>query len=74
MLDALLPAADALEASAGGYAQGVAAMVAAAQAGADATRDMQPRRGRSTYLGDRTAGHADPGAVAVSVWLGAIQG
>lgn len=74
MLDALLPAADALEASTGEYAQGVAAMVAAAQAGAEATRDMQPRRGRSTYLGDRTAGHADPGAVSVSVWLDAIQG
>jgi dihydroxyacetone kinase len=33
---------------------------------------MVPRRGRSSYLGERALGHPDPGAEAVAVWLGAI--
>ena len=66
MLDALLPAAAALTDS-------LPAAVAAAEAGADATRTMAPMRGRSSYLGDRTAGHPDPGAVAVAKWLAAIE-
>ena len=33
---------------------------------------MPPRRGRSSYLGDRALGHPDPGAVAVALWLRAI--
>lgn len=73
MLDALLPAADALETATGPAAQRIAAMQAAAAAGAEATRNMQPRRGRSSYMGDRTAGHADPGAVAVSIWMEALK-
>jgi len=74
MLDALLPAADALEAARGDYAATLAVMEEAARSGADATASMQPRRGRSTYLGDRTAGHADPGAVAVAIWLDSLKG
>jgi dihydroxyacetone kinase len=34
---------------------------------------MAPRRGRSSYLGDRALGHADPGAEAVAIWLAAVQ-
>jgi dihydroxyacetone kinase len=67
MLDALLPAADALE-----QGGGIRGAVAAAEAGVDATRAMQPRLGRSSYVGDRALGHPDPGAYAVAVWLGAI--
>ncbi len=67
MLDALLPAAMALQ---GGT---LAAAVSAAQAGAAATAAMPPRRGRATYLGDRALGHVDPGARAVALWLEAIQ-
>ncbi|HEX7814021.1 dihydroxyacetone kinase subunit DhaL [Dyella sp.] len=75
MLDALIPAADAI-AEAAGRAMAVAsvahAAADAAQAGAQATSQMSPRLGRSSYLGDRTRGHADPGAVAVALWLAAI--
>ncbi|MPT48667.1 MAG: dihydroxyacetone kinase subunit DhaK [Sphingobium sp.] len=73
MLDALLPAADALEAATGVVADRIGAMQAAAAAGAEATRSMAPRRGRSSYMGDRTAGHADPGAVAVAIWMEALK-
>src|SRR3546814_3421521 len=62
MLDALLPAAAALE---DGARQGQklqptkSAAVAAAQAGVEATVTMRPRPGRSSYLGDQAIGHQD---------------
>ena len=34
---------------------------------------MNPRKGRSSYLGDRALGHPDPGAEAVAVWLRAVS-
>jgi dihydroxyacetone kinase len=77
MLDALLPAAEAFRAavatgeSAGGTLRAAAD---AAAAGARATAAMRPRRGRSSYLGERVLGHPDPGAEAVAVWLGALTG
>ena len=67
MLDALDPAATALAAS------GLDAAVAAAEAGVERTAAMPPRRGRSSYLGDRALGHADPGAQAVAIWLRAVR-
>jgi dihydroxyacetone kinase len=67
MLDALAPAADAL--ADGGS---VADAVAAARSGAEATETMAPRRGRSSYLGDRVHGHRDAGAEGVVVWLSTL--
>ncbi len=49
-----------------------APQIAAAEAGVEATKAMQPRLGRSSYVGDRVLGHPDPGAYAVMVWLKAI--
>lgn len=75
MLDALIPAADALDAA---IARGDAppailqAAIDAAHAGVEATKKMRPRLGRSSYLGERTLGHADPGAFAVALWLESI--
>lgn len=75
MLDALIPAADAMDAA---IARGDAppailrAAIDAAHAGVEATKQMRPRLGRSSYLGERTLGHADPGAFAVALWLEAI--
>lgn len=66
MVDALAPAADAL-------GDGLGAAVEAARAGADATADRVARRGRASYLGERSQGHRDPGAVAVVTWLEAIN-
>jgi len=48
------------------------AAVEAAKSGAEATAQMKPRLGRSSYLGDRVIGHADPGATAVAIWLRAV--
>jgi len=75
MLDALIPAADAMDAAVarGDDAPAVLqAAIKAAHAGVDATKQMRPRLGRSSYLGDRALGHADPGAFAVALWLEAI--
>jgi dihydroxyacetone kinase len=33
---------------------------------------MPPKKGRSSYLGERVLGHRDPGAEAVAVWLAAL--
>lgn len=76
MIDALVPAAEAFaEALDAGKPADLAwkTAVEAGQAGAEATRDMHPRAGRASYLGDRAIGHPDGGAVAVSIWLKAIQ-
>ena len=76
MLDALFPAAETL---ASGLHAGKPAMAALAEAveaakgGAEATASMSPRRGRTSYLGDRALGRPDPGAVAVSLWLRAAS-
>lgn len=77
MLDALVPAADA---ACAGSARGdsalsiLAAVAAAAEAGATSTADMVPRAGRSSYLSfDVVKGHPDPGAVAAATWLTALQ-
>lgn len=67
MLDALYPFVAALRKGS------LTAAVAAAQQGAEATAQMKPRAGRSSYLGDRVLGHADPGAKAVSIWLTAVS-
>lgn len=61
MLDALVPALEALR------RDGLAAAVAAAEAGMLATIPMQARKGRASYLGARSVGHQDPGAT--SAWL-----
>ncbi len=46
--------------------------VGAAEAAAEATAQMIPRRGRSSYLRERALGHPDPGAIAVTIWLRAL--
>jgi dihydroxyacetone kinase len=68
MLDALVPASEALSRT--GSLQAAAA---AAEIGADATSAMAPRVGRASYLGDRAMGFPDAGAVAVTVWLRALS-
>jgi dihydroxyacetone kinase-like protein len=70
MVDALLPAAEALRAAAEDGAGLATATRAAADAGAEGMRATTPlvaRKGRASYLGERSAGHQDPGAT--SSWL-----
>jgi dihydroxyacetone kinase-like protein len=69
MLDALLPAVEALAEAAKG-APGVGALrraASAAEQGMKATIPLVARKGRASYLGERSAGHQDPGAT--SSWL-----
>jgi dihydroxyacetone kinase-like protein len=64
MVDAWTPAVDAAAAAAGdGDVRKVLdAAAEAAEAGAVATEPMIARKGRASYLGERSAGHRDPGA------------
>ncbi|MEA3083823.1 MAG: hypothetical protein QOC89_1520, partial [Paraburkholderia sp.] len=77
MVDALKPAADALQAvlanSEDALDTALKAAVDAATEGVEQTASMHPRRGRSSYVGDRALGHVDPGAHAVALWLAAIR-
>jgi phosphoenolpyruvate---glycerone phosphotransferase subunit DhaL len=74
MFDALAPAAEALDAA---LAAGVplpdalqTASTAAAD-GRDATIPMLARKGRASYLGERSVGHQDPGATSSALLLAA---
>jgi dihydroxyacetone kinase-like protein len=70
MVDALGPALDALDAAlADGAALGDAlrAAAAAADKGSDDTIPLVARKGRASYLGERSAGHRDPGATSTAL-------
>jgi len=76
MYDALAPAVDALDAAlAGGAGLGAALADAAAAAdtGRDATIPMLARKGRASYLGERSVGHQDPGATSTALLIGAAK-
>jgi dihydroxyacetone kinase-like protein len=72
LLDALSPMTDTIEAR---LAEGdtsdeiVTAAASAARTAADATTELQARRGRASYTGERSIGSPDPGAVAIAVIL-----
>ncbi|TQM13798.1 dihydroxyacetone kinase subunit DhaL [Pseudonocardia kunmingensis] len=71
MYDALAPALDALDAALGGEDTSGALHAAAdaAAQGRDATTPMQARKGRASYLGERSVGHQDPGATSAALLL-----
>jgi dihydroxyacetone kinase len=70
MLDALYPFVRSLKSGGANFSRGVLlTAVNEAERGADATAQMKPMLGRSSYLQDRVLGHPDPGAVAVVIWL-----
>ena len=70
MLDALLPACAAYESTmAQGLPAALAAAAAAAQEGRDATEPLVARKGRASYLGERSAGHLDPGAASAALLM-----
>ncbi len=76
MLDALSPAVDALDESVGAgeeLAKALDAALAAAEKGRDATTPMQARKGRASYLGERSVGHQDPGATSVTLLIRAAR-
>ncbi|WP_404961592.1 dihydroxyacetone kinase subunit DhaL [Streptomyces sp. 147326] len=65
MLDALVPAVTALSTSYGAAAD-------AAENGALATVPLQARKGRASYLGERSIGHQDPGATSSALLFRAL--
>ena len=76
MVDALAAAARAFgKAVAEGASQddALAGMAEAAEAGAAATVSMQALKGRASYLGPRSVGHEDPGAVSTALILAALR-
>jgi phosphoenolpyruvate---glycerone phosphotransferase subunit DhaL len=75
MVDALSPALDAMEVvikKGGDLVAAVAAARDAAAAGRDGTLPMVARKGRASYLGERSAGHMDPGASSMSLLFDAL--
>ena len=72
MVDAWTPALEAARAAAETGSDPVAVLEAAAtaaEAGAAATEPMRATKGRASYLGERSIGHLDPGAVSTSLIL-----
>jgi dihydroxyacetone kinase-like protein len=77
ILDTLAPAAAAFESAltdGRSLAAADAAAVRAARVGALSTRDLVARRGLALRLGERSAGHLDPGAVSCLLLLRALGG
>jgi dihydroxyacetone kinase-like protein len=74
MLDALGPACDALDqmlADGRPLEDALRAAAEAAARGRDATVPMVARKGRASYLGERSAGHQDPGATSAALLVDA---
>ncbi len=70
MYDAWAPAVDAFDqAAGGGLAAALGAAAAAAAKGRDETTPLVARKGRASYLGERSAGHQDPGATSTTMLL-----
>jgi dihydroxyacetone kinase-like protein len=75
MYDALAPACDALDdafAARLDLATAVQRAAAAADTGRDATTPMLARKGRASYLGERSVGHQDPGATSSALLVSTL--
>jgi phosphoenolpyruvate---glycerone phosphotransferase subunit DhaL len=76
MVDALEPAVDALRARLSEGAstdEALASAAEAAEAGMRSTIPLQARKGRASYLGERSVGHQDPGATSTALIIRALQ-
>jgi dihydroxyacetone kinase-like protein len=76
MVDALEPAVETLRARiADGepLPQALEAAAEAAEAGMRGTIPLQARKGRASYLGERSVGHQDPGATSTALIVRALQ-
>jgi phosphoenolpyruvate---glycerone phosphotransferase subunit DhaL len=75
MVDALGPAAEALQKAADGgasLAEALKSAADAAEAGAEATKQFKAKFGRASNLAERSLGHRDPGASSMALLLGAF--
>lgn len=76
LVDALAPAVVALSDAAGAgrpLREALDEAVLAARAGADATEGLEARKGRASYLGERSVGHQDAGANSVALLMEALR-
>jgi phosphoenolpyruvate---glycerone phosphotransferase subunit DhaL len=76
MLDALVPAAESLRArieAGDGLAAALTTAREAAEAGVQATIPLRARKGRASYLGERSIGHQDPGATSASLIVRTLE-
>ena len=76
MVDALEPAVDTLRARVAAgepIDRALDEAAAAAEAGMRATIPLQARKGRASYLGERSVGHQDPGATSTALIVRALQ-
>jgi phosphoenolpyruvate---glycerone phosphotransferase subunit DhaL len=76
IVDALEPASAALRTALRGgqpLSRAVEAAAAAAEEGARATVPLQARKGRASYLGERSIGHQDPGATSTALIMRALE-
>lgn len=72
MYDAWAPALEAFDATVAAGGDLPAALAVAAEAaatGRDSTKDLIARKGRASYLGERSRGHVDPGAASTTLLL-----
>jgi dihydroxyacetone kinase-like protein len=72
MIDALIPARDALKAAlaeGASFGDALKKSADAAGEGMKATVPLVARKGRASYLGERSAGHQDPGATSAHLLL-----
>jgi dihydroxyacetone kinase-like protein len=75
MYDALAPAVEALEQALADDVRlpdALRAAQVAAEAGRDATTPMLARKGRASYLGERSIGHQDPGATSSALLIATL--
>jgi len=74
MVDAMAPAVDAYDgASGGGLGAALGAAATAAAIGRERVTPLVARKGRASYLGERAAGHPDPGATSTTILFESLR-
>lgn len=73
MVDAMAPAVAALEAGIDDLPAALDAAAAASAAGRDRVTPLVARKGRASYLGERSAGHQDPGATSTTILFESLR-
>ena len=73
MVDAMDPAVAALEAGIGDLPAALDAAAIAAAEGRDRVTPFVARKGRASYLGERSAGHQDPGATSTTILFESLR-
>ncbi len=72
MVDALTPAIEAMRTNGSGITAATRAAATTARDAAEKTIPLQARKGRASYLGERSVGHQDPGATSSALMMEAL--